>query len=198
MAADVAALVAHVDLGPVAAVGWSMGGVILQSLLIDHRQLFSSAVLLSSLPCYSELQQLWLDGTLALRRSGVSSIVLAAAGRPWGFTPFTLTHHGRVCEALELIADDPEPTSYEGFAAQAEAIRVFDRRSELKTITTPTLVLVGAEDVLTPSFQSVDIAQRIPGSKLVVLPRGGHGMLLEFPASTLGSITSFLADQGSV
>jgi pimeloyl-ACP methyl ester carboxylesterase len=39
----------------------------------------------------------------------------------------------------------------------------------------------------------VEIAERIPGSRLVVLPRGSHGMLNEFPVPVLGSIEEFLA-----
>ena len=58
--------------------------------------------------------------------------------------------------------------------------------------STPTLVLVGAEDASTPPRQSVEIAQCIRHANLEVLPRGGHGMLLEYPDPTLGAINSFL------
>ena len=71
---------------------------------------------------------------------------------------------------VKLAAKDPMPTSYEGYAAQAHAIRTFDRRHELAQVRTPTLVLVGAEDVLTPPGQSIDMARRIPGAELVILP----------------------------
>ena len=192
MADDAAALLAHLGLGPVPAVGWSMGGVILQSLLIDHPGLISRAVLLSTLPSYTDVQHAWLDGLLALRAAGVDPVVLGASGIAWGFTPYTLTNHTAVAAALRLGAEDPEPTSHAGFAAQAAAIRVFDRRAELPAITTPTLVLVGAEDVLTPPSQAVEIAERIGGSRLTVLPRGGHGMIVEFPAPVLLAIEEFL------
>ena len=87
MAADTAALIEHLRLGPLAVIGWSLGGTILQSLLIDHPELLRAAVLLSTLPCYSELQQLWLDSVLALRRMGVDPLLAAIAGAPWIFTP---------------------------------------------------------------------------------------------------------------
>ena len=116
----------------------------------------------------------------------------ATAGAPWIFTPSTLTDHDRAMRILRGRADDPEATSDEAFEAQAAAIRSFDRRAELATVTTPTLVLVGAEDVLTPPRQSIEIARCIGHSTLEVLPRGGHGMLLEYPNPTLGAINSFL------
>ncbi|MEU6323716.1 alpha/beta fold hydrolase [Streptomyces sp. NPDC047009] len=193
MSDDTAALIRHLGVGPVPAVGWSMGGVILQSLLIDHPDSVSKAVLLSTLPSYTDVQHAWLDGLLALRAAGADAITLAAAGIPWGFTPYTLVDHSAAYAALKLAGEDPEPTSDAGFAAQAQAIRTFDRRAQLHTISTPTLVLVGAEDILTPPRQAVEIAERIPGSRLVVLPRGSHGMLNEFPVPVLGSIEEFLA-----
>jgi 3-oxoadipate enol-lactonase len=195
MAHDTAALIDHLGTGPMAAIGWSMGGVILQSLLIDHPDKVSVAVLLSTLPSYTELQHPWLDGLLALRQAGVDPITLATASLPWAFTPHTLTDHPRTRHLLELGAKDPEPTGYAGFTAQASGIRVFDRRSELGSIRTPTLVLVGAEDVLTPPAQAIDIASRLPDASLVVLPRGSHAMIIEFPAPTLAAIESFLEAQ---
>jgi pimeloyl-ACP methyl ester carboxylesterase len=36
MAADTAALIEHLGVGPVAVIGWSLGGTILQSLLIEY------------------------------------------------------------------------------------------------------------------------------------------------------------------
>ena len=192
MGHDTAALIDHLGTGPVAAIGWSMGGVILQSLLIDHPDKLSAAVLLSTLPSYTEIQHPWLDGLLALRQAGVDPVTLATVGLPWAFTPYTLTDHPRTRQLLELGAKDPEPTGYDGFAAQASGIRVFDRRAELGSVRTPTLVLVGAEDVLTPPEQSIDIASRLSDASLVVLPRGSHGMIIEFPAPTLAAIESFL------
>jgi 3-oxoadipate enol-lactonase len=193
MSDDTSALIEHLGIGPVPAVGWSMGGVILQSLLIDHPDSVSRAVLLSTLPCYTDVQHAWLDGLLALRAANADPITLGAAGIPWGFTAYTLVDHSAAYAALKLASEDPEPTSDAGFAAQAQAIRTFDRRAELHTITTPTLVLVGAEDVLTPPSQAVEIAERIPGSRLVVLPRGSHGMINEFPGPVLAAIEEFLA-----
>jgi pimeloyl-ACP methyl ester carboxylesterase len=190
---DTAALIDHLGYGPVAAVGWSMGGVVLQSLLIDHPDKVSKAVLLSTLPSYTDVQHHWLDGLLTLRKAGASPQVLGAAGLPWGFTPYSLVDHPRIKALLDLGAQDPEPTSYEGYAAQAQGIREFDRRAELPQINVPTLVLVGAEDILTPPSQAVEMSSAIPGAKLVVLPRGSHGMLIEFPAPTLTAITDFLA-----
>ncbi|MHB8340236.1 MAG: alpha/beta fold hydrolase, partial [Mycobacteriales bacterium] len=46
---------------------------------------------------------------------------------------------------------------------------------------TPTLVLVGEADLLTPPGQSQEIADQLPDADLVVLPGAGHMVGLERP-----------------
>jgi 3-oxoadipate enol-lactonase len=189
---DTAALIEHLDLGPVSAVGWSMGGCVLQSMLIHHPERLTRAVLLSTLPSYTPLQHHWLDAHLALRKAGVDPLVYGTLGAPWGTTPKLLFDHDAARDRLALAAANPYPTSYEGYKAQADGIRVYDALPDLHRATTPTLVLVGAEDVLTPPSQSIQIAERIPGARLEILPRGSHGMLLEYLPETAAAIRAFL------
>ena len=55
------------------------------------------------------------------------------------------------------------------------------------------LVLAGAEDILTPPWQSVEMAELIPNAHLQILPRGNHGMIMEYPDDTLAAITAYLS-----
>ena len=66
------------------------------------------------------------------------------------------------------------PPSAEVLASRIDAIVAFDRRARLGEIRCPTLVVVAADDTLTPPFYSEELAARIPGAKLAVLPIGGH------------------------
>ena len=45
---------------------------------------------------------------------------------------------------------------------------------------------------LTPVFQSVEMAALIPSARLQVLPRGGHGMAVEYASDTVAAIRAFL------
>jgi 3-oxoadipate enol-lactonase len=192
MADDAAALIDHLGLDTVSAVGWSMGGSILQSLLIRHGSKLNRAVLLSTLPSYTDIQSGWLDALLALSEAEVDPLARGIVGMPWAFTPQILANHSRAFEFAQLAQQNPYPTSFEGYAAQAAAIRVYDSRPELPNVATPTLVLVGAEDILSPVHQAAEIAALIPEAKLVVLPRGGHAMVLEYQPDTLREISAFL------
>ena len=189
---DTAALIDALGIAPVAAVGWSMGGSVLQSLLINHPERLRRAVLLSALPSYTDIQHRWLDALLALRRADLDPLALGIIGMPWGLTPRLLADHARAFQAARLAVQNPYPTSLAGFEAQAQAIRVYDSRPRLAEVRTPTLVLVGAEDVLTPVHQSVEMASLIPGARLTVLPRGGHAMVVEYPDDTVGVIRNFV------
>ena len=70
----------------------------------------------------------------------------------------------------------------EGFARQQEAIISRpDSRPSLAQIAVPTLVLVGAQDAVTPPDRSEEMAAAIPGARLVVVPDSGHISTLEQP-----------------
>lgn len=194
LADDTAGLLAQLGLGPVAAVGWSLGGSVLQSMLVRHGAALSRAVLLNAFPAYTAVQDAWLDAGLALRRAGLDPVTVSAQGLAWSFTPRLLADHGAAAAQAELAAKNPYPTPLEGFEAQAAGLRVYDARPGLPSVRTPTLVLAGAEDVLTPVAQSVEMAELIPTATLRVLPRGGHAMVLEYPDDTVAAIEAYLED----
>jgi 3-oxoadipate enol-lactonase len=60
------------------------------------------------------------------------------------------------------------------------------------TISTPTLVLCGAEDKMTPLTLSEFLRDGIPGAAMKVLPDAGHMAMLEKPESTAELLAGFL------
>jgi 3-oxoadipate enol-lactonase len=67
-----------------------------------------------------------------------------------------------------------------------------DSRPSLAAITCPTLVIVGADDVLTPPADAETLKGAIAGASLVVLPDAGHMSNLEQPAAFAQALWSFL------
>jgi pimeloyl-ACP methyl ester carboxylesterase len=65
---------------------------------------------------------------------------------------------------------------------------------ELPRIKTPTLILVGEEDVTTKPEKAESLHARIAGSKLVRLPHGGHMSNLEQPEAVNAAISAFLGE----
>jgi len=70
----------------------------------------------------------------------------------------------------------------------------FDVRDRLTGIRTPTLVVSGAEDRLTPLTYGRFLADTIPGARLVAIEAAGHFPQLEQPARVNAAIREFLAE----
>jgi 3-oxoadipate enol-lactonase len=85
-------------------------------------------------------------------------------------------------------------------AASADAIRAAaqamltrpDSTATLADIAWPTLVLVGAEDVITPLADAETMQRGIARSRLVVLPDAGHLSSLETPDGFSTALADFL------
>jgi pimeloyl-ACP methyl ester carboxylesterase len=65
--------------------------------------------------------------------------------------------------------------------------------AELPQVRTPTLVLVGEEDVATVPAKSERIRDLITGATLVRIPGAGHSSSVEQPAAVTAAIAAFLA-----
>jgi pimeloyl-ACP methyl ester carboxylesterase len=82
----------------------------------------------------------------------------------------------------------------EGIAGGIEAIRDRpDSTPQLAAMSWPTLIVVGAEDALTPPAESEAMQQRMPRSRLVVLPAAGHLSNLETPDAFSQALADFLS-----
>lgn len=82
------------------------------------------------------------------------------------------------------------------FRSQAEAIMERrDARPLLPCIQSPTLVLVGERDTVTPVERSKEIVSLIPGSILAVLQHVGHNSPLEAPDVVNRHLIGFLDNQ---
>jgi pimeloyl-ACP methyl ester carboxylesterase len=88
-----------------------------------------------------------------------------------------------------ILATSPQAIAdaLRGLAARA------DSRPTLAEVRVPTLVLVGAEDVLTPPAESEAMAAAIPGARLEIVPRAGHLANLEQPGAVNAALRGFLA-----
>ena len=193
LAGDTAALIHHLGIGPVDIVGVSMGSSVLQALGYLHPEVIKRAVFVSGFPNYTAVQQGWLDCLIALRDAGVDPVSQALMGMPWGMTARSLYDHETAYRNAKLGVELIPRTSDEGFKGQAAGLRVFDSRPDLPRVTAPALVLVGAEDILTPPFQSIEMAELMPNARLRVLPRGGHGLVAEYTDDVVSAIKAFFA-----
>jgi 3-oxoadipate enol-lactonase len=191
MADDAAALLAHLGVVRAHVVGSSMGGMIAQELALAYPSLVDRLVLYGTFARpHRAIIDPWLTFVVQMKeRLDPASVTLGWL--PWLYTPAFFEQPERV-EAV-LAWQEPYPSPAHGIAAQAEAVRHHDTLERLPQITAPTLVLVGAEDVVTPVYYSRVLAGRIPAATLQVLERGGHEALWEDLDSGIEALLGFLA-----
>ncbi|MDB5720471.1 MAG: alpha/beta hydrolase [Alphaproteobacteria bacterium] len=134
---------------------------------------------------------------IRLRRRGMESLRL---GRFVGVTSSLLPQlvhpsqiEGPVGETVKAMA---KRVGGAAFLRQQQAILDRpDSRPTLATIKVPTLVAVGAQDVLTPVEDAIEIHQGIAGSRLRIIDQCGHLPALERPAETSSILREWLAER---
>jgi len=92
------------------------------------------------------------------------------------------------------LADSPALSAY---YKQMRAGARFDVSRDVGHITSPTLVIHGAEDRYVPVANAVALAEGIPGAKLRVLDNAGHLVFVERYADVNREAVTFLKPRGS-
>lgn len=110
-----------------------------------------------------------------------------------------LIHKDRLSDAplVAIIRRMSLDTGVAAFKRQQAAIMARpEYRPFLKDIRCPTLVIVGAEDALTPVKVHEEIAAGIAGAQLEVIPSCGHLTTLEKPEAVIRMMKDWLSNPG--
>jgi 3-oxoadipate enol-lactonase len=127
--------------------------------------------------------QAWHDRAGLVRKEGMAA--LAGLVVPRWFTPrFLASEPGQVETVVAML----KGTSPEGYAGCGEAIAALDLRPQLASVTAPTLVVSGAEDVAAPPSVGAYTARNIEGARLTVIQAASHFAHYEKP----GPVTNAL------
>lgn len=97
--------------------------------------------------------------------------------------------------AITTLAKDMARTvGREAFIRQQTAIMGRpDSRATLAAVRCPTLILCGADDFLTPVERHREMAELIPGARLVCVPDCGHLSPMEQPEAVTAALMEWLA-----
>jgi pimeloyl-ACP methyl ester carboxylesterase len=193
MAEDAAGLLAALGVARAHVIGLSMGGMIAQELALNHparvRTLQLHATYARPDGYLRALVAAWRTVRAALgREEALRTMAL------WLFTPEAYDERPQLVETLlQTALANPYPQSVTGFMRQTDAVLAHDTLDRLAAIRCPTLVSVADQDVLVPPRFSRELAARIPGAELVVIPGSGHVALWEHPDAFTGVCLAFLA-----
>ena len=188
LAEDVMGLLDALDIDRVHFVGMSVGGMIGEGLALNYSHRLESLVLCDTAAIVpAEAQPIWEERLDKARKKGIESLVEETMER-W-FTPAFLKQNPPM---TTLIRKQILATPLAGYLGCAEAIRRLNYLDRLSRIKLTTLIMVGEDDPGTPVSASQAIHERIPNSKLVILPSARHLSNVEQPEVFNAALLAFL------
>jgi 3-oxoadipate enol-lactonase len=189
LADDVVGLLDHLGIDRTHFVGLSIGGMIGQQLAVSHGDRLGAVILCdttSAIP--PENAPMFLQRAATAREQGMQPLVEPTIER-WFTEGFLAEHPDQVRPVADMVAGTP----VEGYAHGCETIAKLNMTAKLPSVTTPTLVIVGAEDPGTPVAASQVIHAAIPGSELYVIDDASHFCNWQQPAVFNAAVTRFLS-----
>jgi 3-oxoadipate enol-lactonase len=102
-----------------------------------------------------------------------------------------------VQQTIAMLASNPNPVGPDAYDRQAQAYLQHDALDRLGDIKSPTLVIVGEQDLLTPPWVTREVASAISGARFEVIRGDGssHVVPLERPDDFNKLVTDFVAAQ---
>ncbi len=173
-------------------VGASMGGVITQIVGVTNPERVRSLVLACTACRHHEWRrELLAEWADAVGAHGMNALM--DDGMRWLIGPRLHRRFGVFVNVLARVLVQTRPAA---FVAQVEAILGMsdDMRSELPTITAPTLVITGSQDTLTPLGDAEELAELIGTARLYALRGAAHGLMAEAPNAFNDAVLRFLTE----
>jgi 3-oxoadipate enol-lactonase len=190
MADDALAVLDAAGIETAHVVGASMGGVISQIVAVKYPYRVRSLTLVCTAcrnhPWRQELLQTW-----AKTAADKGMIEVGKAAAQWVMSPRSFR---RLVPAFTWMGPLAALRPRHSFVSQIDAILNTreDLVDQLSTITAPTMVIVGNQDILTPRGDSEEIAERIPNAELVVISGAAHGLMMEHSSTFNRILIEFL------
>ncbi|HKX22562.1 MAG TPA: alpha/beta fold hydrolase, partial [Rhizorhapis sp.] len=95
-------------------------------------------------------------------------------------------------DVMAQMVDSMTRLHKESYLKAIETNLMTPAHSRLSEIKVPTLVIVGANDQLTPPTEAQAIAEQIAGAELLVIPGAGHLVNIEAPDAFNAAVRRFL------
>jgi non-heme chloroperoxidase len=185
-AADLAAFMSALDIGPAVIAGHSMGSSIAQRFALDYPERTLGLVLVGSVTTWRghpDFVELW-DSVVSTLTDPID------LGFVLEFQESTLAQPVPPAFLETIVQESLKLPAWVWNVALLEGLLEADFSGELEKIKAPTLIVWGDQDTLTGSEQEA-LAAAIAGSQLLVYPGAGHGLHWEEPARFAADLVTF-------
>ncbi|NGN66167.1 alpha/beta hydrolase [Streptomyces sp. A7024] len=193
MAADVAGLIEHLDAGPCRVVGFSLGAVIVQELLLARPDLVRAAVLLATCGRADALLTAMSAADLDLCDSGIKlpSRLAAYLQAVQNLSPRTLNDEDKLQDWLTVF--EMSLVDLTAVRGQLRLQLIPDRLPSYRGIRVPCQVIGFQDDLVVRPHLAREVARSIPGSSYTEIPGCGHFGYLERPDAVNSAMLEFFA-----
>lgn len=196
MARDAIAFIRAMGFDTVDLLGFSLGGFVAQQIVLTEPLLVRRVILTGTGPAGGR----GIDKVTGLTLRAMLKGALTLRD-PKYYLFFTRTTNGRraataFLERLKARKNDRDsPMAIRSFRAQLKAIHAWGTQApqDLGVVTQPTFVANGDDDLMVPTDNTIDLAQRIPGAKLAIYEDAGHGGIFQHHQAFVADALAFLA-----
>jgi pimeloyl-ACP methyl ester carboxylesterase len=196
MAADAITFIKAKQFQKVDLMGFSLGGMVAQEVVLSEPQL---------------VRKMLLTGTGPAGGPGISTVMWVSFydmlrgylsfQDPKQFLFFTRTPAGIeagkafLARLKERTDDRDADITVSAFAAQLKALRAWGQKAsaDLSVVKQPVLVANGDDDRMVPTINTRDLAKRLPNSELVIYPDAGHGGIFQYHQEFARKALDFLS-----
>lgn len=181
---------------PVDVLGWSMGSFIAQELAILHPDKVNKLILYASscsgkqsVPPNPKVTTFFTKNVTRITSNGNARFLASAS------LLFPKTWIKKNPNYLQYLPKSKESATIQTILGQIRAMSTWTEScDQLSRITKPTLVIDGTSDIITPSANSLLIAEKIPGAWLVRISGAGHGLMYQYPQKFSTIVETFMKE----
>ncbi len=178
LAADALAVLDAEGVDAAHVVGLSMGAAIAQELALRAPGRVRSLVLLSAF-AQEDARMRAITAQWAELYERLGRVLFHRQAEPWLFSPAFFENPTNLRPLRRYVEETPHPQEADAFARQVEAAHTHDTLDRLHTITAPTLVVHGEQDLLVPPAHGQQLADAIPNARYELRPGVAHSVNLE-------------------
>ena len=183
-----------------------MGSFVAQQLTVTNPEKVNRLILVAAscggkegIPQSPQLQKMAIDvankflNNISVSQEEMKPVISASLGSGWiRLNPDSLE---TIPEAKDLFASITPNNNLKQIKAVQSwfATNWSGICSQLTKISIPTLVIIGTDDVVVPTPNSLVIAGKIPGAWLVQIQGAGHALMSQYPDEFNKVVQTFLS-----
>lgn len=174
--------------------GAFLGGMTAQQLALRHPAKVERLILVGTYARPDAKRRLLLEKWREMAKHDLGPGVMVRERLLWTLRDETLEQSDLVEAMSASFPGGGLPVDAGVFRRQCDACLSHDTADRLRAIRQPTLVICGRQDQLTPPKFHRELADEIPGARLLTLTAGAHLVMAECAKQLNQAVLEFLAE----